>query len=91
MMTQTIITINAIYRRGTLYPLTPLSLPEETPLSVDITLPDGQGVPASDFAALRGVWTGLGDPTYEEIEMITREAAETHERLLLSSLKDNTK
>ncbi len=62
-MTQTTITVNVIYRQGILYPLTPLPLPEETPLLVEIVLPDAQDTPASDFAALQGIWKELGDPT----------------------------
>lgn len=89
-MPQTTITVNTIYRQGVLYPLTLLPLPEETSVSVDITLPDAQATSASDFAALQGIWAGLGDPTYEEIETIAHKAAEMRWHSLLSSLAGNT-
>ena len=75
-----VISVKAIYQNGVIKPLTPLTLPENEPVTLQIfrqteeTIPSD--LPPGDFAALRGIWIGLGDPTYEAIETITRQAAQ---------------
>ncbi len=75
-----VILVNAIYQNGLIKPLEPVALPENEPVRLHIyrqtEITPSDLPPPGDFAALRGIWSGLGDPTYEIIESITHEATQ---------------
>jgi len=87
-----VITVDAVYRNGIIKPLKPLSLQENERVKLRIfrqTDMMPSDLPASDFAALRGIWTGLGDPTYEEIKTITHEIADERLNSLLAEFDES--
>jgi predicted DNA-binding antitoxin AbrB/MazE fold protein len=87
-----VISVNAIYRDGIIKPLEPLTLQENEQITLHIfrkTEILSADLPASDFAGLRGIWTGLGDPTYEEITAITHQIAEERLTSLLADLDES--
>jgi len=87
-----VITVDAVYRNGIIKPLKALSLQDNERVKLHIfrqTEMMSSDLPASDFAALRGIWTGLGDPTYEEIKGITYEIAEERLTSLLAEFDES--
>jgi len=87
-----VITVDAVYRNGIIKPLETLSLQDNERVKLHIfrqTEMMPSELPASDFAALRGIWTGLGDPTYEEIKGITHEIAEERLTSLLAEFDES--
>jgi predicted DNA-binding antitoxin AbrB/MazE fold protein len=86
------ISVEAVYQNGIIKPLEPLSLSENEQITLHIfrhTDMMPSDLPVSDFAELRGVWTGLGDPTYEEIRAITHQIAEERLSSLLADLNES--
>ncbi len=65
----TIITVQAIYTKGSLKPLTQLNLPEGTTVEVQISeLPLATAGTPSPFGALRGILSHLTDAEVTAIE-----------------------
>jgi predicted DNA-binding antitoxin AbrB/MazE fold protein len=86
------IAIDAVYQDGIIKPLEPLALQEDERVKLHIfrqTETTLSELPASDFAGLRGIWAGLGDPTYEEIKSITHQIAEERLTSLLADFDEN--
>jgi len=68
------ITINAIYQNGMIKPLEPVNLAENERVVLQIIRDQGKGPTERKVISLEGIWAGLGDPTFEEIETLTKQA-----------------
>lgn len=69
-----VITINAIYQNGVIKPLEPVNLAENEQVVLKIVRGQGEGAAERKIISLEGIWAGLGDPTFEEIETLTERA-----------------
>jgi predicted DNA-binding antitoxin AbrB/MazE fold protein len=66
------ITINAIYQNGMIKPLEPVNLAENEQVVLQIIRDQGKGPAEREVISLEGIWAGLGGPTFEEIEALTK-------------------
>ena len=73
-MTMNTITINAIYQNRIIKPLEPANLAENEQVVLQIIRDQGKDQTEPKVISLEGIWAGLGDPTFEEIETLTKEA-----------------
>jgi predicted DNA-binding antitoxin AbrB/MazE fold protein len=73
-MTMNAMTINAIYQNGMIKPLEPVNLAENERVVLQIIRDQGKDLTERKVISLEGIWAGLGDPTFEEIEALTKEA-----------------
>ena len=64
-------TINAIYQNGMIKPLEPVDLVENEQIVLQIIRDQDKGTIERKVISLGGIWAGLGDPTFEEIEALT--------------------
>ena len=69
-----VITINAIYQNGMIKPLEPVNLAENERVVLQIIRDQRKDAAERKLISLEGIWAGLGDPTFEEIEALTKEA-----------------
>ena len=82
------ITINAIYQNGMIKPLEPVNLAENEQVVIQIIRDQGKGPDERQVISLEGIWTGLGDPTFEEIETLTEKAHQERLNKLIASLDE---
>lgn len=75
--------VTAVFRKGILQPLRPLNLHENERVELSIIRIEEKNGPTID---LSGIWQGLGDPSYEEIESITHGQHHASIERLLSHL-----
>ncbi len=68
------ITVSAIYQNGIIKPLEPVNLAENEQVVLQIIRDQGKGPTEHKVISLEGIWAGLGDPTFEEIETLTKKA-----------------
>ena len=80
------ITINAIYQNGMIKPLEPVNLAENERVVLQIIRDQGKDAAEHKAISLEGIWAGLGDPTFEEIEALTKEAHQERLNKLIASL-----
>ncbi|MGQ9627408.1 MAG: antitoxin AF2212-like protein [Anaerolineae bacterium] len=81
-----VITINAIYQNGVIKPLEPVNLAENEQVVLKIVRGQGEGAVERKIISLEGIWAGLGDPTFEEIEALTEKAYQERLKKLIALL-----
>jgi predicted DNA-binding antitoxin AbrB/MazE fold protein len=81
-----VITINAIYQNGMIKPLDPVNLAENEQVILQIIRDQEKGPAERKVISLEGIWAGLGDPTFEEIETLTEKAHQERLNKLIASL-----
>lgn len=79
-------TINAVYQNGMIKPLEPVNLAENERVVLQIIRGRGKGPAEPKIISLEGIWAGLGDPTFEEIEALTQKAHQERLNKLIVSL-----
>jgi predicted DNA-binding antitoxin AbrB/MazE fold protein len=79
-------TITAIYQNGMIKPLEPVNLSENERVVLQIIRGQEKGPVEPKIISLEGIWAGLGDPTFEEIEALTKEAHQERLNKLIASL-----
>ena len=88
VMAMNAITINAIYQNGIIKPLEPVNLAENERVVLQIIRGQEKGPAEPKIISLEGIWAGLGDPTFEEIEALTKEAHQERLNKLMTSLDE---
>ena len=81
------ITINAIYQNGMIKPLEPVNLAENEQIVLQIIRDQGKDPAERKVISLEGIWANLGDPTFEEIETLTKKAHQERLNKLIASLE----
>jgi predicted DNA-binding antitoxin AbrB/MazE fold protein len=80
------ITVSAIYQDGIIKPLEPVNLAENERVVLQIIRDQEKGPAERKVISLEGIWAGLGDPTFEEIETLTEKAHQKRLNKLIASL-----
>jgi predicted DNA-binding antitoxin AbrB/MazE fold protein len=74
-------TVTAVYKNGILKPQKPLNLAENEQVEIQILRTSEDEKP---LLSLWGIWSGLGDLTYEDIQSVTREMHEARMKKLFA-------